>query len=278
MGLPDRAGLAKVEESLKHWRQGDCVLGEQWFAFRVSPESPLTVADADGADLIETSVYGFTVVTQTCDIVRKCADRPFVEVCPLVKVEKSVLREVKRGYRPNYAYIPGISRQNLVADLDRVMTVEKPVVAQWNRKQGCIGDDDARQLSLSLARKRARFAFPDEFVSFANPLKNRMSVKHGKSSREGRALRALREIRVRAAPAWNADEIELMFWFIRNEDEPSFEEQGWDVLLEDWLKLVPESERFVEVHGSVATLDELTAREYIESDPLDLDHLSNRGE
>lgn len=30
------------------------------------------------------------------------------------------------------------------------------------------------------------------------------------------------------------------------------------------------------IDGLVQTLDELTARDYVESDPLDLDHLSSR--
>ncbi len=90
-------------------------------------------------------------------------------------------------------------------------------------------------------------------------------------------MRALREIRVRAAPSWDADEVELMFWFIRNEDERSFENQGWDDYLHAWLERLPESGRVVKVDGVVHTLDDLTAREYVESDPLDLDHLSTRG-
>ncbi|RKT45530.1 hypothetical protein BDD21_2991 [Thiocapsa rosea] len=69
-----------------------------------------------------------------------------------------------------------------------------------------------------------------------------------------------------------------MFWFIRNEDQPTFERQGWDVLLQAWLKRVPVRGRFGEVGGAVLTLDDLTARDYVESDPLDIDHLSSRDE
>ena len=131
-------------------------------------------------------------------------------------------------------------------------------------------------MSLALARKRARFAFPDEFVRFVAKLQRRMSGKHDKDSDEGRALRALREIRVRAAPAWDAQEVDLVFWFIRNEDDPTFGNCGWDHYLDAWLKLIPADGRFKSVEGVVLTLDDLTARDYIESDPLDLDHLSER--
>jgi hypothetical protein len=276
----DSDGRAKVDEPLQQWRQGDCVLGEQWFVFRVSPDAPLTedavAAAEDGVDNAEGTVFGFAVVTQTCDIVRDCGERPFVEVCPLVEVDEDKLQEIERGRRPNYAYLPGVSDRRLVADLDRVMTVEKPVVAPWERVVGCLDDNDSRRLSLALSRKRARIAFPDDLVAFAAPLMNRMSGKHDKGSDEGRALRALREIRVRAASSWDANTVQLMFWFIRNEDQPTFEKQGWDVLLEAWLARVPATGRFAEVDGAVLTLDDLTARDYVESDPLDLDHLSSR--
>lgn len=156
------------------------------------------------------------------------------------------------------------------------MTVEKAVMAGWKQIKGCLSDDDARRLSLALARKRARTAFPNDFGEFASPLKNRMVSKHDKASQEGRAMRALHEIRVRAAPSWDAEEVKLMFWFIRNDDELTFEGKGWDHYLEAWLKFVPPHKRFVEVFGVVTTLDDLSAREYVESDPLDLDYLSSR--
>ena len=67
-----------------------------------------------------------------------------------------------------------------------------------------------------------------------------------------------------------------MFWFILAEDDPAFETEGWEL----YLKALPQTQstpgRFVRVDGVVQTLDDLTARDYVESDPLDLDHLSTR--
>ncbi len=278
----DDAGRKQVDEKLQTWRQDDCVVGEQWFLFRTDSERPLTadgaVAATDGSDNAEAEVSGFALITQTCDLARRCGERPFAELSPLVEVEDAVLREVERGRRPNYAFIPGVAEQHLVADLDRVMTVEKSVVARWQRVEGCRTDAEIRRLALALTRKRARAAFPDDLVAFASPLVRRMSSKHDKHSDEGRALRSLREIRVRAAPSWDADAVELMFWFIRDDDASTFEEQSWDYYLDAWLERVPTSGRFVAVTGAVQTLEDLTARDYVDSDQLDLDHLSTRGE
>ena len=271
--------IQAIDTTLLEWCQGDCVLGEHWFIYRFNPQRPLTSDSADVAkeetDLAESEVKGFAIVTQTCDIVRSCNERPFVEIVPLVEVDEQQLHDVQRSRRPQYAYIPGVAGLNLVADLDRIMTVEKAVVAEWERKPGCLSDDEIRALGQALTRKRARFAFPDDFTDFARKLQNRLRDKHDKDTDEGEALRALREIRVRAEPSWNSSEIRLIFWFIRDEDQNQFKRVRWDQFLNQWLQLIPESGRYKNVEGSVVALEDMTAKEYVESDPLDLDHLSS---
>ena len=272
--------IKEVDETLKNWSQGDYVVSASWFMHRFNPQQPLTESSQDSVNqepeayIAEDEVRGFVVVTQTCDLVRSCKDRPFVEIVPLVEVDKQLLLEIQKARRPQFAYISGVADLNLVADLDRVMTVEKAVVAQWERKQGCFNDEEVRALGLALARKRVRFAFPDDFVNFVNKLQKRMKDKHNKQNDEGEALRALREIRVRASPSWNESQVELMFWFIRDPEQLDWNGSGWDDLLKKWLKLIPKSGRFIQVNGLVVTLEDLTAKDYIESDPLDLDNLS----
>ena len=281
MGIADEQDKRRIDDALQGWRQGDCVVGEQWFLFRLDPRVPLTTAATAAADLDtdtgEERVEGLMILTQTCDIGRHCGERPFLEACPLVAVDAARIREIRRGRRPAYAFVPGVAHLALVADLDRAMTVEKAVAARWNRVPGCLNDRDSRQLSLALARKRARTAFPDDFVRLASPLLRRISSKHNKASDEGRALRALDEIRVRAAPAWDADQVSLTFWFIRDETRPGFEESSWDQWLSAWLERLPETGRFRPIDGVISTLDDLTARDYVESDRLDLDYLSGGG-
>ena len=274
----DEAHRVRVDDALRSWRQGDCVLGDQAFLFRLNPVAPISeaaaIAAVDGADAAEAQVHGFAIVTQTCDIVRACGSRPFVQVCPLVEVDADRLAEVRRGRRPNYAFLPGTAPHRLVADLDRVMTVEKAVVVDWNRVVGAPRDEDLRGFRLALTRNRGRVAFPDDFVQLASKLTRRMSSKHDAQSEEGRALRALREIRVRAEPSWHAPEVGLLFLFVRDDTAQTFAGQTWDNYLSLWLQRVRPDGRFTSIEGVVQTLDDLTGREYVESDPLDLDHLS----
>ena len=279
MEAVDEPDHSVVDERLAAWRQGDCVVGNHWFLFRVDVDRPVTregmIASGGRSDIVEAEVQGFAVITQTCDLVRSCKARPFVEVSPLVEVASRMLREIERGRRPNYGFIPGVAPDRFVADLDRVMTIEKGVVARWDRIVGCPADEDSRRLALALARKRARTAFPDDFVTLASPLMRRMASKHDKQSNEGHTLRALREIRVRAAPSWYADAVELTFWFIRHDDDWTFQDRDRVHCMSALPRVEPGS-RFVAIDGIVQTLDDLTAREYVESDPLDLDHLTTR--
>lgn len=270
--------ITRIDNALAGWRQGDCVLGQYWFAYRLDKSFVVTdagrVAADAGADLAEEEVRGFVVVTQTCDVVRSCSERPFVELCPLVEVDDDRLYEIQRGRRPAYAFVPLLSADGLVADLDRVMTVEKPLVATWQRTAGWSTDAQARAFALALSRKRVRFAFPDDFTALARKLQSRLADKHEKNTEEGRGLRALREIRVHASPSWGAPQIEIFFWFVREEGDADFEGTSWADLLKEWLKLVPTQGRFKTIEGQVVTLQDMKAAEYVDSDPLDLDHLS----
>lgn len=267
----------RIDASLQEWRQGDLALDESWFVHVGDGAAPLTAAAAEagqGPQALTSEVFGLVVLTQTCDIVRNCVERPYVEVAPLVRVSEEDLHQVKRGRRPALATLPAIENQKLVADLDRVMTIEKSILASWRRTPGFTHDADGRAFAQALARKRVRFAFPDDFGKLTKKLQERLTGKHDKNTDEGSALRALHEIRVSAAPSWDADAVEVFFWFIRQDSDATFGGKNWAEFLSSWLKLVPAAGRFSRIDGQVATLHDMTANDYIESDPLDLDHLS----
>jgi hypothetical protein len=277
----DSAEAKRINTALQEWRQGDLALDEHWFVHVGDAAVPLSEAadqtEEEGVQALTSEVAGLVIVTQSCDVVRDCTERPFVEVAPLVCVGEEDLHAIRRGRRPAYAALPMLLRDCLVADLDRVMSVEKSVVATWKRTPGWVDDADARAFAQALARKRVRFAFPDDFTSFAKKLQGRLIDKHDRATDEGRALRALREIRVTAGPAWDASDVAVFFWFVRDDGQVDFEGKSWAELLKDWLKLVPPSRRFRTVEGEVVLLADMTAADYVESDPLDLDHLTGGG-
>ena len=271
---------SEIDSALADWRQGDCAKPDIAFVFRIDRSHPITkeAQRASGEsedDLVDVDVAGFMVVSHTCDIARSCDRRPFLLVAPLIAVDDPVvIAEIEIARRPQYAFVPGVASDKLVADLDRIMTVEKSVVAGWRRIAGCTTDRDSRRLREAIARKYQRTPFPDDFQAVVNPLMERLRRKHGKDSPEGDALRSLTEIRVHASPDWYARTIDLYFWFIRETEVLPFDGRDWASWSSEWLSRMQSSGRYVSVSGGVATFKDLTAEDYICSDRLDLDHLS----
>lgn len=277
----DADRLRAIDAVSKEWRQGDCVLGELWFVFGFAHGAPITdearaVAQGE-AGLAEQRVRGFVVATQTCDLVRDCLQRSFLEVCPLTEVTPAVLEEVRQGRRIRYAYLPGVAQDLLVADLDRALTLEKGVLLDWQRTEGCPQQEDGRAFARTLVRKHSRFAFPDDFANFVRPLSRRMQEKHKRPSREGDWLRAIREIRARVAPHWNASEVAVTFFLLLDVAADLGALGDIEPVLEAWSALAPPTERFATVEFRIARLEDITAREYVESEALDLEHLSHAG-
>lgn len=277
----DDLAIAHINDAIKEWRQGDCVLVDQWFMHRISIQWPLTqdgtkVATA-GSDIVESKVIGLMILTQTCDIVRDAEVRPFIEACPIVRVPDDQYHEVERAQRPNFVAIPTLADRHLVGDLDRVMTIEKPLLAEWERTPGWNEHHEGRAMACALARKRDRVAFPDDFNTWVRPLSERARSKHNKQSDEGESLRNIREIRARAAPSWSASEISITFWFILTDGLDENEYQQCVDNVDFLMKRLSPNKQFHKVFHQLVELDDMTARDYVESDALDFGYLTVSG-
>ncbi len=78
------------------------------------------------------------------------------------------------------------------------MVVEKPLLAAFPaeaREAGCPTEADGRRFAAALARKHARFAFPDDFNAGMKRVANQIVSRHGKDSDMGGFLEAVQEIR-----------------------------------------------------------------------------------
>ena len=277
-----------IDQALQAWRQGDVSLDAGLEFLHLAdlsrPHSPASRQVAEdlendgeaieaGATPLLDEVRGVVMLSQTCDVVRGCRARPFVEVAPLVEVAEPWVEEIRRLKRPAFAHVPATAADSLVADLDRNMTVEKALVVGWTRSPGWKSDDELRNFARALARKRSRFAFPDDFVAAASSLQEHLSNTHNRQTDEGAHLRALREIRVRAAPSWDDGKVQLSWWFVKDAD-PADVQADWAKFLEQWLALFDPPGRFRLDPPIACRLEDMTARDYVESDHLDLDRLS----
>lgn len=284
-------GVAADEPAFKAWRQGDATLdADLEFAHLADLSHPATKQTADAAAalgqqvpaapaMVSDAVPGLVVLSQTCDIVRDTDKRPYIEVAPLVEVEPGELEQIRKMKFPNRAYVPGLADRCLVADLDRTMAVEKPVLSTWGRIEGCRDRDEIVAFQEALKRKRGRFAFPDDFEKAVQKLQKRISDRAGKQSREGIYVDSLTEIRVRAEPNWDAQNVTLEFWFVKDRDPPSENEGGsagdeWPKWNGEWRGLVAIGGRFTGVHCTVARHDSMMAKDILDTERLDLDRLS----
>jgi hypothetical protein len=196
--------IEDIDAALQFWRQGDVTLdaGLEFLhladlSIPLSPASQhaaksITETGGDlSADLnaLLDEVPGLVMLSQTCDIVRSCERRPFVEVAPLAEMQPEQVEAVRRLRRPAFVYVPAVAARGLVGDLDRIMTVEKSIVAHWQRIPGWDTDDEARSFAEAVARKWARFAYPDDFNDASAELKKRVTTRHDKDHAEGAHLR-----------------------------------------------------------------------------------------
>ena len=121
-----------IDASLDQWRQGDLVLGEQLFVHVGDRSRALSVAASelgeDGLQAVLSVVEGFAMVSQTCDIVRKCVERPYVEVSPLVAVDADALLLIQRGGRPSLATLPALAAKAELARIGRYYATESMLV------------------------------------------------------------------------------------------------------------------------------------------------------
>ena len=286
--MPSAAGYeTEINKAIEAWQQGDVMIGDHlafvYVADLAKPLSPpsreeagASPADDETLTSIGSKVPGVVVISQTCDILKPCTEWPYVQLAALQNADKRFLEEVRKGWRPTFALLPAIEAEGLVVNLELIMTVEKSVLAGVPSKlriRGVRNDAESRELAERIARKFERFAFPDDFVDAVRRIQERIRDKHEKKTAEGNAYRGLREIRIVAAPSWEAEEPELTFLFIRNDEGPVGEE--FETAIGNLMERFVATGRFKNPRPRIRSLLAMTAALYLASDPLDLDYLSS---
>ena len=287
---------AEVDLALASWRQGDLIVisGDDDrlsfvyiadLALPLTAEAQLQAEEASREDEpmglagISKREAGFAVLTQTCDIVRPCHDRSFLELAPLVTIaHRGDLEDIRKERRPAFAWLPEAAQRGWAVNLDRVMTVEKSVIAARERLPGWTDEADLRRFARALARKRARFAFPDDVVRILAPLRTRLTAKAGKQSDAGAMIAQIRQIRIRATPSrTSSGPIEITPIFVIEDGITGEARAKLCRWVQDWCAVLQSNERYSVLPPIIHSRDDLTARDMDDSDQLDLDHLSIQG-
>lgn len=275
MGASEEYSNDPITDALQAWRQGD-------FALAVGPYIHGDLPAEDSQEKIDP-VYddaceGFVVVSQTCEVVRRPSDAQFVTVSPLVRVTADTVKMIEAGRTPTLAQIANAPK-NHVADLSRMMTVDKALLATWKRHPGLNTPKEIRDFAYTLERKHGRFAFPEAFNQSISVLPKKIHRTYGKAGSElGSALRSLQEIRVSPSPDWDADSVAISFIFIMREE--THRECSPEAIGEQLSRLTDAIEwqrPFLAARDGflrVCNYRDMTAQEYLESTPLDLNALS----
>lgn len=277
--MPEK--LSETEEDhlagLYEWQQGDFSLDCGDFLFRDISEQ--TNGVDDGGAVFDSSVVGFAVISQTCDVVREPERIPYVSVCPMVTVDAKRIEDIARGQAPRYGFLSE-TPEGVVVDFSRTMSITKELLVSWKRQRGC--KDERQQLEFARALEAffGRFAFPDDFVASVVSLRKAILSKYPKADSDlGKAMRSIREIRVYPHASW-ADKVFVPITFIAVlDDEDKREVVNRKEIARHILPKINEIKWVgpFSLHENglhLATLNDLTATEYLNSYPLDLNTLS----
>jgi len=271
--------VAQVNERAMQLRQGDVIeIGAiAWLASAGAPLTPQSVeASGDGISCVVAEADRMVVVSQTCDVVRDCGQRPFVLLARVTTLDEPAAGEARRGHRPRYVALPGLG-DRAFADLDLVIGIEKSAFLGVGATRGLPDVDAQRRFGIAAGRVLSRFAFPDDLVVALRALVARVRQKHAKDSPEGRAVAVLEDIRVTGSPSWDAEQVDVFITFApatRADANAVMTDQEWDELVDSWLRQAEPFESIRTIDGAMIPLEEMTALEYLESDALDLDYLS----
>ncbi|MBL3562228.1 hypothetical protein [Rhodovulum sulfidophilum] len=265
-------------DRLTEWQQGDFSIGCGDLLFR--DVSELTdEGEDDGGAVFDSEIVGFAVISQTCDVVREPGCVRYVSVCPLVFVDAKRMGEIERGQAPRFGFLSA-TPDGVVVDFSRTMSVTKDLLVSWERQRGC--EDERQQVEFARALETffGRFAFPDAFVASVASLRKAILSKHPKGGSDlGKALRSIREFRAYPHQSWsNKDAVPVSFIAILEDEEKRELANREEIRKQIWPKISaidwqgPFSLHEDGLH--LATLNDLTAADYLNSYPLDVNSLS----
>jgi hypothetical protein len=265
------------------------------------------------SNAIRSKARQVVVITQTCDIIRPPDRRPYLQVADLIRIsDANIAKRYAEGETPRYVAVPEVGA-DMFADLDRIMTLDKRLIADCPHHAGVAADQIAiRRFGQSVARNFGRYPFPNYFIESVEPLRSRILRRWDKAeSPEGKVLADLVQIRVQPVPDESSSDTDLTLVFIMRQGSlpvladppsPSTATTTWlatrkqaseiaaklanpptgaddraylySKLVEAWAALCPPSSPIRSITGEIVSEDEYVLSNYWQSERLDLDQLS----
>jgi hypothetical protein len=222
----------------------------------------------------------WVIISQTCDLVKPPADRPNVQIAPVRRLSGQELGIASRFQQPRFAPVPQLGA-SAFADLDEITTRPKGLLLRAEQLGGLPGPTERRRFAGQIARHFGRPAYPDEFQESIVKLQKRILDRSDKKSPEGSAVTAIEEIRVLAKPSWDANEVDVVLFFIVPDaplvgidGKTVLDEDAWEEWIRAWQPLVSPRPPIRSCLLAPTTWEEMTALTYSRSDPLDVQYVS----
>jgi hypothetical protein len=293
----------QVDRETSSWRQGDII-------------SIVGIGTSD-ADLVpppDDEFPHWVLLTQTCDVVRAVADKPRIQISPLVTDDPRHVKRSQHGHRPNLVHIPG-GGENAFAAMDRMQSVPKAFLLGRRRTPGVATPDESRRLARSLGRYFSRFPFPDHVSASLRALESVFRDKYDHPhSPQGELLEHLQQVRAQPLDGeWSdqTSQVSLAFIFapgvvpdlaeppdaqediarvvakakpseiaeiLVGERDPGRQMLLWYGLVDAWVAICVKQPPLAELVGYVSSSDVITAQDLWLTDVLDLEHLSWSGQ
>jgi hypothetical protein len=182
-----------IEVELESFRQAEVV-----------QIATLPIVGEDGSVYRYPTPDGAVVVTQTCDIV--IAERPNVQLAPLVHRDPVAARESRLGRWPQYVHVPNMG-DDAFADMSVLATISKALLVTLEHEPGVdwMNDDEQRNFGRAVGRRFSRFPFPDEVTPWLRPLQGEIQSKVNRpDSPLAKVLSGVIELRLEAINGWNS--------------------------------------------------------------------------
>jgi hypothetical protein len=278
--LDEASEKLSLADRLAEWQQGDFTVDCSEFLFCTSPFEDEEEGTPFSAD-IEPEHQGVCVISQTCDIVRdpEKTSVSYVTVSPIVKLDPAGMSGVKRGEVPRFGMLVG-APDDVVVDFTRTMSVKKELLVEWKNQRGCPEELDLQNFARALERFFGRFGFPDAFNKSMNTFRSAVNKRYGRMQSDfGKAIRSVSEFRVYPHTSWdNPDAVPITILAILKDPDGREVDDVEKIRKEifDQAEKITWSEPFKadETVLRVASLNDLSAAEYLNSYPLELNALS----
>jgi hypothetical protein len=195
-------------------------VGDSAWPLTEATEAAAQEVDANGGlVLVPEAIDLGVLLTQTCDLQRTTLGTPFCQLAPVIEADPGFVREVSRGRRPGYVWLPWHNPETAIGDLSRITTVERSLLVSTPRLGHPRTTIESLHFAESVSRHFTRAAIPDPVSEVLRPFLSRMKERHDRQSPEGRCIAKVANLRLEGVPDLAAEIPDIVVLLVLDESD-----------------------------------------------------------